>query len=129
MSDELLNQVKGLYAAWDRGDMESVLAAVHPNASLINDVPLPWGGHYTGPQGFAEFFGKLLAGLDTKVESEEMIVSGDNVLQIGRTRGTVRATGKPFDAREVHILRFRDGQVVSFEVLLDSRQMQAAIAQ
>ena len=128
MSTELLNQVKGLYEAWGRGEMDTVLAAVHPNATLVNDVPLPWSGHYTGPQGFAEFFGKLLAVLDTKIEIEELFVSGNDVVQNGRTKGTVRATGTPFDVREIHILRFRDGLVSCFEVLLDTPQMQAAVA-
>lgn len=128
MSEPLIDQVEALYKAFAQRDLESVLASVHPDALLINDVPLPWGGRYSGPQGFAEFFGKLLAALDTQIVTEELFVSGDSVVQVGRTKGTVRANGKPFDAREMHILRFRDGLVSGFEVLLDSPYMQAVIA-
>ena len=128
MTTELLAKVETLYDAFARQDLGTVLAAVHPEATIVNEVPLPWGGTYHGPEGFGEFFGKLLGGLDTRVETEELIVSGDHVVQIGRTRGTVRETGKKFDAREIHIFRFRDGLVFRFEVLLDTPQMQAALA-
>jgi uncharacterized protein len=128
MSTELLAHVTRIYDAYSRGDIETVLGALHQDVTLINDVPLPWGGRYSGPQGVADFFGRLLSGVDTKIEVEELFVSGDSVVQIGRTRGTVRSTGKPFDAREIHIWRFRDGLVSTFQVLLDSPQMQQALS-
>jgi ketosteroid isomerase-like protein len=49
-------------------------------------------------------------------------------VQIGRTRGAAHSTAKSFDAREIHIWRFGDGLVVSFEVLVDTPEMVAALS-
>ena len=123
-----LATVERLYDAFARQDLATVLAAVHPDIAYVNDVPLPWGGTYHGPAGMAEFFGKLFGALDVRIVSEELVVSGDKVMQIGRSQGTVRANGAEFDAREVHIWSFEDGLVTRFEVLLDVPLMQAALS-
>jgi uncharacterized protein len=45
---------------------------------------------------------------------------GDTVIQVGRTRGFVRATGEHFDIPECHVWRFRDGKVVAAEFFIES---------
>ncbi|WP_328760440.1 nuclear transport factor 2 family protein [Streptomyces sp. NBC_00271] len=46
--------------------------------------------------------------------------AGDRVVQTGRTRGIVRATGKPFDAREMHVWRVRNGRIMGLEVYVET---------
>ncbi|MCZ2816128.1 hypothetical protein [Modestobacter sp. VKM Ac-2984] len=49
------------------------------------------------------------------------------MVQVGRTRGVVRATGAPFDVPEVHVSTVFGGRVHRFEAYLDTAAMLAAL--
>jgi hypothetical protein len=49
-------------------------------------------------------------------------------VQVGRTRGTVRANGAAFDVPEVHVWTVAGGRVRRFEAYLDTPAMLAALA-
>ena len=46
-----------------------------------------------------------------------------------RTRGTLTATGRPFAATSIQILRFREGQIVLFRDFADSRGLEDVIGE
>ena len=48
-------------------------------------------------------------------------------MQVGRTRGTVRATGAPFDVPEVHVFTVAGGRVTRFEAYVDTAALLAAL--
>jgi len=50
------------------------------------------------------------------------------VIQVGRTRGTVVATGPPFDIAEVHRWTVRDGRPVRAHFSIDTPAMLAVLA-
>ena len=50
-------------------------------------------------------------------------------MQVGRTAGTVNATGVEFDVDEVHVLTLRDGKVVRFAATIDTPAMLDALGQ
>ena len=50
-----------------------------------------------------------------------------DVVQTGRTRGTVRANGASFDIPEVHVWELRDGKVVRYQVYIDTPAMLDAL--
>jgi uncharacterized protein len=125
---ENMATIERVYAAFARGDMDTIMAAMAPDVTVKQDAPLPWGGTYTGHAGFGRFLGTLLEHLDVSLETDELISSGDYVVQIGRTRGTVRRNGKPFRVRELHIWRFEDGMVASYQVHIDLPHMLNALA-
>jgi hypothetical protein len=58
MSD--LQLMTDLYAAFERGDLDAIRPYLAPDFVLIQSGDLPWGGRYTGPDGFFDFIGKLL---------------------------------------------------------------------
>ena len=58
---------------------------------------------------------------------QTVYAAGDTVVQIGRTAGTVNATGASFDVQEVHLLTVRDGKVVRFEAHIDTPAMLEAL--
>jgi uncharacterized protein len=115
------------YRAMAEGDVETVLALIDPSITIAQAQELPWGGRYEGIDGFAEFFGKLRGTISSKVEVEQIFEAGDHVVEVGRTRGTVNATGAEFDVAEVHIWELRDGKAVSFRAYIDTPAMLAAL--
>jgi len=121
---ELLDRT---YRAMAEGDVETVLALIDPAITIRQTEQLPWGGRYEGIEGFAEFFGKLRGTITSKVAVEQIFEAGNHVVEIGRTRGTVNATGAEFDVAEVHIWELRDGKAVSFHAYIDTPAMLAAL--
>ena len=67
-----------------------------------------------------EFLGRITAHVDSVVDVEEIVEAGDHVVAIGRSRGTVNASGRPFDVRAVHVWQLRDGKPLSLDVYLDT---------
>ncbi len=49
------------------------------------------------------------------------------MVQIGRTRGRVRATGNEFDVPETHVWTVEDGRVTRFESYIDTPKMREAL--
>jgi uncharacterized protein len=119
--------VAGFYRAIAERDLDTALAMIDPSIRIRQTDELPWGGEYEGLDGYAEFFGKLLGTITSRVEVEEIFEAGDHVVEIGRTRGTVNATGATFDVREVHVWELRDGKAVSFHAYIDTPAMLAAL--
>jgi hypothetical protein len=115
------------YRAMTDGDIETVLALIDPSITIWQTEELPWGGRYEGIEGFAEFFGKLRGTITSAVEVERIFEAGDHVVEVGRTRGTVNATGAEFDIAEVHIWELRDSKAVSFRAYIDTPAMLAAL--
>jgi uncharacterized protein len=115
------------YRAMAERDVDTVMAMIDPSITVWQTEELPWGGRYDGIDGFIEFFGKLLGTITSKVEVEQIYDAGEHVVEVGRTRGTVNATGAGFDVAEVHIWELRDGKAVSFRAYIDTPAMLAAL--
>jgi uncharacterized protein len=120
--------VRGIYAAMHARDIEALLAVVSPDLVITQDERLPWGGRYEGPEGFATFGLKLTESIDSAVTIEAVFEADDEVIQMGRTKGTVRATGVPFDIAEVHRWRIRDGLAVRAHFTIDTPGMLEVLA-
>ena len=122
--------VRAVYDAFDRGDLAAIMALVAPGVTVQQSPAVPWGGTYTGHEGLGRFLAALTGHLDSRPEIERLFADGDgHVVQVGRTRGTVRATGAGFDVAEVHLWTVRDGLVQRFEAYLDAPAMRAALDQ
>jgi ketosteroid isomerase-like protein len=115
------------YQAFAAGDVDTVLAMIDPSITVWQTDELPWGGSYEGIEGFMEFFGKLLGTITSSVEPAQIFEAGEHVVQVGRTRGTVNATGAAFDVAEVHVWELRDGKAVSLRSYIDTPAMLAAL--
>lgn len=91
-----------------------------PGITVCQSEELPWDGSYVGLEGFQRFYQAVSSAIHSEVEIEALFQAGDRVVQSGRTRGFVRATGKPFDAQEVHIWRVRGGRIIGLEVHVET---------
>ncbi len=120
--------VRAVYHAFERGDVEAVLARFDPDVEIAQSEALPWGGIYHGHDGALRFFGALVAHIETRIEVDRLIVAGDSVVENGRTCGRARTSGRRFEVDETHVWQVRDGKVVSMHAYVDDAAMLAALA-
>jgi ketosteroid isomerase-like protein len=76
----------------------------------------------------ASFALALTGTIDSAVTHEAVFAADDEVIQMGRTKGTVVATGVPFDIPEVHRWTIRDGKAVAAHFAIDTPAMLEVLA-
>ena len=121
-----------LYAAFGRGDMPAVLAGFDPEIEWREAEGNPYqpdGAAWIGPQAVLE---RLFVRLDSEwkgltLTARTLHDAGEHVVMEGRYTGTYKASSKSFDAQVCHVLRFRDGKLVSFQQYVDTGQWQAVM--
>jgi ketosteroid isomerase-like protein len=119
--------VQRAYEAFARRDVRAVLRLLHEDVELVQSPEVPWGGRYAGHAEAAAFFGKLVQTITSALTLERFVDAGDQVVAIGRTRGTVNATGRSFDVPIAHVWTVQDGLVTRVEYYIDDPTMLAAL--
>lgn len=118
--------VKGLYAAFARGDVPAVLGLFDPKIEWKEAEGYKYadGNPYVGPQAVAEgVFQRLMTDIDQfTVIPENVIDAGDTVVVQGRYQGTMKATGTRLDAQFAHVFVLRDGKLIRFQQYTDTGQ-------
>lgn len=127
MSKTATAVIQDLYAAFLARDVPKIVGLVHGSVVVTQTELLPWGGRYDGLLGLQSFFAKLTQAITSEVALERLFEAGDRVVAIGRTHGTVNATGAPFDVAIAHVWTLRDNRVAAFEAYIDTPAMLAAL--
>jgi ketosteroid isomerase-like protein len=127
MSD--IDTVKAIYQAMGDRDFDKIFELIDVRCVQTQDERLPWGGRHEGQDGFATFGLTLTSTIDSTVEIEALFEADGEVIQVGRTRGTVVATGVPFDIPEVHRWKIEDGTAVRAHFAIDTPAMLDRLAQ
>lgn len=125
MSD--IEVVQAIYKAMAERDIERLFQLIDTECVVTQDPALPWGGRHVGHEGFATFGLTLSGAIDSAVTTTAMFEADGDVVQCGRTRGTVRAGGAEFDIPEVHRWTIRDGKAVTAHFSIDTEAMVAAL--
>ena len=126
-----LESVRGLYEAFAKGDVPSVLAVLDANIAWTDAEGFPYGGTYNGPNAVLEgVFMRLGSEWDGfAAVPDEFIDAGETIVALGQYSGTYKATGKSFKANFAHVWKFREGKAVRFvqyvDTLLVHRALQA----
>jgi ketosteroid isomerase-like protein len=126
MSD--VEVVETIYAAMAERDFDRLFALIDPECVLTQDPVLPWGGRYVGHDGVATFAMALTGTIDSAVTMLAVFAADDEVIQYGRTKGTVIASGQSFDIPEVHTWKIRDGKAVEAHFAIDTPAMLSALS-
>ena len=127
-AEQDLALVREVYDAFARADVPRIMALFAEDGSVVQSPALPWGGSHTGHAGLGHFLTTLTTHLQSHPETERLFADGaGRVVQVGRTRGVVRATGTPFDVPEVHVFTLAGGRVTRFEAYLDTPALLAAL--
>jgi ketosteroid isomerase-like protein len=132
MSSQNIQFARNLYAAFAGGDIPAVLAMFDPQIQWREAEGNPYqldGAAWIGPQAVLE---KLFQRIGAEWNGFALTVrtlhdAGDHVVMEGRYTGTYKSTGKSIDAQACHVLRFKDGKLVSFQQYVDTAQLQAAL--
>jgi ketosteroid isomerase-like protein len=119
--------VERVYRALADRDIDALFELFAPDCDIIQDQRLPWGGDFKGHDGFIEFATTLAGKIDSAVTTDAIFEAEGVVFQFGRTRGTVRATGKAFEIPEVHRWKIRDGRVAEAHFAIDTNAMLEAL--
>ena len=124
-----LEVVQEIYRAMAERDVGAMFERFAPDCVVLQDPRLPWGGRWRGHDGLGEFALTLVGAIDSQVHMDAIYESDvDHVVQFGRTVGTTREHGTPFDVHEMHLWRLRDGLVAEAHFAIDTERMLAALA-
>lgn len=108
-------------------DAQAIFAALDPEVEFYQSEEVPWGGRYRGHQEIGIFFQGLMSTIESQVDPEQFVDSGDVIVAVGHTRGRARATGKEFDVPAVHVWTLKNGKGIRFAAYIDHPQMLAAL--
>ena len=125
MSD--VDVVRAIYEAMGARDYDTLFSLVDTSAVITQDPRLPWGGRHEGHDGVVMFAAALTGAIESNVDIEAIFAADDEVIQMGRTKGTVVGTDRTFDIAEVHRWKIRDGKAVEAHFTIDTEAMLAVL--
>jgi ketosteroid isomerase-like protein len=122
MGEQSVEVVKGLYAAFGKGDVPAVLGAMAADIEWCEAEGMPYGGVYHGGEEVAQnVFGPLLEDIPNfAVTPEQFFASEDAVAVVARYTGSGKATGKELDLPVVHVWDVRSGKIARFRQFVDT---------
>jgi hypothetical protein len=124
--------IRGVYAAFAKGDVPAVLAAMAPEIVWNEAENFVYADKnpYIGPEAVLSGVFARLGGewQGFSVIPDDVIDGGDTIVTIGRYGGAYKATGKSIDAQFAHVWRLRNGKIVAFQQYTDTLQSARAIS-
>lgn len=124
-----LTAVSTLYDAFNRGDIDTVLAGMDPDVTWIEPRGDPLsGGHYRGPAAVvSQVFAPLTAAYERfEVQPGRFIDGGETVVVEGVFVGTTTA-GVSFEIPFVHVCDVHDGRVLQFANYTDTAEFRRVL--
>jgi uncharacterized protein len=123
---------ESMYAALGRGDIPYVIGILHPQV-IWNEAE---GFIYADRNPYVGV-DAVLSGVVARLGGEwdgfsavpaEIVDGGETVVALGRYGGAYKATGVKIDAQFVHVFKFKDGKIASFQQYTDTAQFQNAVS-
>ena len=124
MSQADVALIQSLYAAFGRGDIATIIAALAPDIDWRlngsrSDYPL--FGNRKGPREVQAFFEEIPKLQDfSDFTPREFHAAGDRVFVLGHYAATIRKTGRTAACDWVHIFTVRGGKVAAFVEFTDT---------
>jgi uncharacterized protein len=128
MAQDNVDVVQGAWDAFGRGDIDAVLDAIAPTAETRVPETLPWGGTYTGPDGFRDFLARLTENFDQFSATPDKVLGADDnhVVVVANVKGRTKG-GAPIENRAVWIYQLREGKIADAETFGDTAQVLEAL--
>ena len=130
MSDNNVGLVRDLYAAFGRGDIDTILAALAPDVSwesVGRPEDYPVFGPRRGVEAVRDFFRLVAENEDfSDFSPREFLAADDRVFVLGHYEATLRKTGRKIASDWVHVFTLRDGKVSRWREHTDTAQFAEA---
>jgi len=124
MSQENVEIVRRGLEAFSRGNLGAIFAACDPGIELeVSDAYFDAPHRYRGHEGMRELFAAQAEVFDPfRLEPEEFLDAGDQVVVMARAGGRARASGVEVMGRFGHLWRVRGEKIVHFKEFKDPNQ-------
>ena len=124
MSNANVTLVQSLYAAFGKGDIATIIAALAPDVQWHSggrQQDYPAFGPRKGPKAVEEFF-KIVAENNNfhHFSPREFYPVDDKVFVLGEYAMTLKKSGKDYESDWCHIFTIRGGKVTKFREFLDT---------
>ena len=128
MSHENVEVVQGLAQAFNRGDVEGVLAAFDENCELDEPPEMPDRPRqgFRGHGGIREWMANLRGVAGVRFEPRTFTSRGDVVISEWASSGTGQASGVPFEWTTYVVVRMAGGKIVKAQAFLSRDEALAA---
>jgi ketosteroid isomerase-like protein len=117
MSRENVELVRRCFDLFGRGEMEAVLRYIDPAIETIEPPEIPGSASYRGHSGLAKAYEHWASQWDDfRVELEELIDAGSDVVAVTTHHGTGRASGANVGGLVAYVFTVRDGKLARMQI-------------
>ncbi|HEY7786342.1 MAG TPA: nuclear transport factor 2 family protein [Pyrinomonadaceae bacterium] len=131
MSQERVDRVRNMYAAFGKGDIATVLGSLDPQVQWWEAENFIYadGNPYVGPNAVLE---GVFMPLGTEWEGfavgpENVLDAGDVIIGYGYYSGTYKESGAHVRAQFAHFFTFEGDKIVKFQQYTDTAQFLKAV--
>jgi ketosteroid isomerase-like protein len=130
VSEGNVDIVRSVMAAFNRGDVEAVVALLDEDVEVLSTDELPNPGRFHGPEGYLTWIGRWLDAWDEfTVEALELeAVDEHHVVAAVRQRGRGRLSGIETTMNVANLFEVRDGRIVRFHIYADRQGALEAVS-
>jgi uncharacterized protein len=121
--------VRSGWDAFAEGDLDTAVATTSDSAKIVIPESLPWGGTYTGPDGFKEMIGKFLSNFDSVNPAPQEFIEADggHVIVTVKGAGTTKS-GNELSGDSIWLYKVDDGKIEHAEFYGDTATAVKALA-
>jgi uncharacterized protein len=117
MSQENVEIVRRCFGLFGRGETEALLAHIDPAIETIEPREIPGSNTYRGYDGLAVAYEHWAAQWDDfRVELEELVDAGSDVVAISRHRGKGRTSGVPVAGLVAYVFTVHHGKLIRMRI-------------
>ena len=126
MSQENVEVVRDMLDAFNRDDLEAVIASYEEGCEIVEPPEMPVLG-YRGHQGVREWMANPGGTAQAEFKPRAFTATGDLVLCELVSRGLGQASGAPIEWTTFAVVRVRTGKIAQVRVFLSREQALDAV--
>ncbi len=105
--------VRSGWEAFGKGDIDAAVATASDSAEIVVPDSLPWGGTYTGPDGFKEMIGKLVSSFETFAPAPQEFLEADGNHVVVTVKGAGKTkSGNELSGDSIWLYKIDGGKIV-----------------
>ena len=115
------DMVRSAWESFGRGDVDGAVSTTGESAQIVLPESLPWGGTYTGPEGFKEMIGKFLSHFEEvdPTPQEFLEAEGDHVVVTVEGSGKTKS-GNDLGGNSIWLYKIEGGKIERAEFYGDT---------